>query len=169
MPTVIRVVGWSNSGKTTLIERLIPLLRDDGVRVATIKHAHHPITPSHQGKDSGRHLEAGASSVEVVSGRRGADGTLPDASAELDRAIARVGSNIDLVLVEGFKHAVGPKISVELNSQWRVEILEHVCRVSADPRELSADELRRLVSFCIRHVHHGATRALASTGGEHEK
>ena len=67
---VIGVTGWSGSGKTSLVIRLIPELRDRGFRVATIKHAHHTFDIDTPGKDSYEHRAAGA--VEVVSRQRNA-------------------------------------------------------------------------------------------------
>src|SRR6201995_4254702 len=84
---VLGIVGWSGSGKTTLITRLIPILRDRGVRVATLKHAHHAFDVDQPGKDSYEHRKAGAVEVIVASSRRwvqmheigeGAEPTLSD-------------------------------------------------------------------------------------------
>ena len=62
--------GYSNSGKTTLIEQIIPLLRQQGLRVSVVKHAHHRFDIDHPGKDSHRHREAGAFEVVIASDRR---------------------------------------------------------------------------------------------------
>ena len=67
---VIGLAGWSGAGKTTLLAKLIPLLVARGVRVATLKHAHHAFDIDHPGKDSHVHREAGASEVIVSSARR---------------------------------------------------------------------------------------------------
>jgi molybdopterin-guanine dinucleotide biosynthesis protein B len=67
---VLGIVGWSGSGKTTLLVKLIPLLVSRGLRVATLKHAHHNFDVDQPGKDSYEHRKAGASEVIVSSSRR---------------------------------------------------------------------------------------------------
>jgi len=114
---VIGITGFSGSGKTTLIEQLIPRIQQHGIRVAVIKHAHHRFDVDTPGKDSYRFREAGAQQVLVASGQRWAlinehrpalnDPDLSTLITHLDHA------NLDLVLVEGFKHIAFPKM--ELN------------------------------------------------------
>lgn len=110
---VLGLVGWSGSGKTTLITRLIPLLSGRGLKVATLKHAHHAFDVDQPGKDSYEHRRAGACEVLVSSARRWVqmhevgDG----AEATLAQLLARV-SPCDLVLVEGFKTERHPKMEV---------------------------------------------------------
>jgi len=106
------IVGWSGSGKTTLIVALLPLLRARGLRVSTVKHAHHGFDMDRPGKDSYRHRAAGAAEVMVVSGARWAllhelEGPEPPLSELLVR-LART----DLVLVEGFKSYPFAKLEV---------------------------------------------------------
>ncbi len=67
MPQIICIVGRSQSGKTTLIEKLIPELKRRGYRIGTIKHSHHIFDFDKTGKDSWRHKDAGAETVIVVS------------------------------------------------------------------------------------------------------
>lgn len=105
------VVGWKNSGKTGLVERLVAEFTARGIVVSTIKHAHHGFDVDQPGTDSYRHRAAGAREVMLSSGRRwalmhelqGADE--PDLAALL----ARMGP-VDLILVEGFKRAPHPKV-----------------------------------------------------------
>ncbi|MEZ5922875.1 MAG: molybdopterin-guanine dinucleotide biosynthesis protein B [Hyphomicrobiaceae bacterium] len=112
-PPVIAVVGWKNSGKTTLVTKLIAELCRRGHRVASIKHAHHMFEIDHPGTDSFRHREAGASSVAIVSARRVAlvreieEGEEPG----LDAVLASLGP-ADLVIVEGYKSLPLKKIEV---------------------------------------------------------
>ncbi|HUI62102.1 MAG TPA: molybdopterin-guanine dinucleotide biosynthesis protein B [Steroidobacteraceae bacterium] len=110
---VLGIAGWSGSGKTTLLTRVIPLLVTQGLRVATIKHAHHSFDVDQPGKDSWAHRSAGASEVLVSSARRWVHmhelGTEPEAT--LAQLLARV-SPCDLVLVEGFKRQRHPKLEV---------------------------------------------------------
>jgi molybdopterin-guanine dinucleotide biosynthesis protein B len=110
---VIGFAGWSDSGKTTLIEQLIPRLVAAGKRVSLIKHAHHGFDIDQRGKDSYRHREAGASEVLVTSSQRYALMHELRGAPELSLAAA-VGllSPCDLVLVEGFKTGNIAKIEV---------------------------------------------------------
>ena len=110
---VIGLAGWSGAGKTTLIDRLIPFLAGRGLRVSTVKHAHHGFDVDQPGKDSWRHRQAGATEVLVSSGRRWAlmhelrDEVEPDLPALLARLQA-----VDLVIVEGYKRMALPKLEV---------------------------------------------------------
>ncbi len=107
------MVGWSGSGKTTLLTGMLPHLRAAGLRVSTIKHAHHGFDLDQPGKDSWRHRQAGAQEVLVTSGRRWAllhELAGPD-EPPLAELLARL-SPVDLVLVEGFKSHPWPKIEV---------------------------------------------------------
>lgn len=110
---VIGLAGWSGAGKTTLLTRLIPHLVADGLRVSTIKHAHHHFDVDTPGKDSWKHRQAGATEVLVSSARRWAVmhelRDLPEPPlVELLQKMSRV----DLVIIEGFKSAPHPKIEV---------------------------------------------------------
>jgi molybdopterin-guanine dinucleotide biosynthesis protein B len=69
-PLVLGLVGWSGAGKTTLMKHMLPLLVARGLRVATIKHAHHDFDVDLPGKDSWEHRRAGAGEVIVCSARR---------------------------------------------------------------------------------------------------
>jgi molybdopterin-guanine dinucleotide biosynthesis protein B len=109
---VLGIVGWSGSGKTTLLVAILPLLRASGLRVSTIKHAHHGFDMDVPGKDSHRHRLAGAHEVLVASSRRWAilhevEGPEPG----LRDLLARL-EPVDLVLVEGFKSHDYPKLEV---------------------------------------------------------
>lgn len=112
-PAVIGVTGWSGSGKTALIVRLIPELRDRGYRVATVKHAHHAFDIDTPGKDSFEHRAAGAAEVIVSSAKRWAimHENRDEAEPALDELLARM-SPVDIVLVEGFKNEAHTKIEV---------------------------------------------------------
>lgn len=110
---VLGISGWSGSGKTALITRLIPLLRKRGMRVAVIKHAHHAFDIDIPGKDSFEHRAAGAVEVVIASARRIAQITEVQDAPEPGLAdLLRRASACDLVLVEGFKAEVHPKLEV---------------------------------------------------------
>ena len=110
---IIGLAGWSGSGKTTLITRVIPVLAARGLKVATVKHAHHEFDLDRPGKDSWLHREAGASEVAVVSSRRWAliHELRGEPEPPLAEILARL-SHADLVIVEGFKRHAHPKLEV---------------------------------------------------------
>jgi molybdopterin-guanine dinucleotide biosynthesis protein B len=110
---VIGLAGWSGAGKTTLLRRLIPALIAQGVRVSTLKHAHHEFDIDQPGKDSWEHRQAGATEVLISSANRWALMHELRGAAEpgLPALLARL-SPVDLVLVEGFKRGPHPKIEV---------------------------------------------------------
>jgi molybdopterin-guanine dinucleotide biosynthesis protein B len=110
---ILSIVGRSNSGKTTLIERLIAELVKAGYRVATIKHAGHGFDLDTEGKDSWRHKRAGAGMVIVVS--KGSLALFADVSDEIKVEELRdrfVESEYDLIIAEGWKSEGYPKIVV---------------------------------------------------------
>lgn len=105
------VVGWKNSGKTGLMERLVSEFVARGVRVSTLKHAHHTFDVDHAGKDSHRHRIAGATEVLLASRNRWAlMHELRDEEEESLEALLKQLSPVDLVLIEGYKRDKHPKI-----------------------------------------------------------
>ncbi len=110
---VIGIAGWSGAGKTTLLTRVIPCLTARGLRVSTIKHAHHGFDVDQPGKDSHTHREAGATEVLVSSANRFALMHELRGAPEwtLDALLEKL-SQVDLVLVEGFKTQTHPKLEV---------------------------------------------------------
>jgi molybdopterin-guanine dinucleotide biosynthesis protein B len=110
---IICFVGRSNSGKTTLIERVIPELVRAGYKVATVKHAGHGFNLDTEGKDSWRHKRAGASSVVVLS--KGSMAMFADVSDEMNVEDVRdriLDHTYDLIIAEGWKHEGYPKIVI---------------------------------------------------------
>jgi molybdopterin-guanine dinucleotide biosynthesis adapter protein len=107
------VAGWKNSGKTTLMVRLIENFAGRGLRVAAVKHAHHAFDTDHEGRDSFRYRAAGASTVAVSSARRFALMTELRGGPEptLDELVRYI-ENTDIILVEGFKGGTHPKIEL---------------------------------------------------------
>lgn len=110
---IFGITGWRNSGKTTLVERLVGEMTARGLTVSTIKHAHHAFDIDQPGKDSHRHRLAGATQVLVASRLRWALITETRAAAEpvLAELLARLDP-VDLVLVEGYKRDDHPKVEV---------------------------------------------------------
>lgn len=105
------IVGWKNSGKTGLMERLVTEFTGRGLTVSTVKHAHHVFDVDHPGKDSHRHREAGAQEVLLSSRNRwalmhelrGAD------EMPLEALLSKL-SPVDLILIEGYKRDTHPKV-----------------------------------------------------------
>jgi len=113
---VLGFVAYSGTGKTTLLTKLIPVLKDKGLRLALVKHSHHHFEIDHQGKDSYRLRKAGADQVVIASKKRMAwIAEIDDGRAEPDLldalSVLRL-DNIDLVLVEGFKGEPFAKIEL---------------------------------------------------------
>jgi molybdopterin-guanine dinucleotide biosynthesis adapter protein len=134
---VIGIAGWKKSGKTTLAERLIAEFTRRGLRVASVKHAHHDFQIDDAHTDSARHRRAGAVQVAVVSAKRWALITELEGAPEPDLAqvIASFGP-CDLVIVEGYKSAPVPKIEARRSAAFGNEPLAdrdpNVIAIAAD-------------------------------------
>ena len=112
---VLGFAAFSGTGKTTLLEKLIPQLAEQGIRIGMIKHAHHEFDIDKPGKDSYRLRKAGAQQMLIASSSRQALMTENETPQEprLDVLVTRLDlDNIDLVLVEGFKHVPFPRIEL---------------------------------------------------------
>ena len=140
---VMGVVGWKNAGKTTLVVRLVSAIVARGYSVSTVKHAHHAFDIDQPGKDSFLHRSAGATEVLVTSGARWAlmhelrDETEPS----LDEHLAKL-SDVEVVLVEGFKHHPHSKIEVYRQGQVAELIAPNdpqICAIATDFDHLSAN------------------------------
>ena len=111
------ITGWSGGGKTTLIERIIPILAARGFVIGVLKHAHHAFDIDIPGKDSHRFRRAGCREVAVSSARRRVfihENAAEETEAALDDLLAQFGAECNLILVEGYKNTPLPKIEV-----WR--------------------------------------------------
>lgn len=133
---VFGLAGWSGSGKTTLLVHLIPELIARGLRVSTIKHAHHQFDIDQPGKDSHAHRTAGAAEVMVSAANRWAlmhenrGGPEPD----LDELVSHM-SKVDLVLVEGFRSYPHPKLEIHRTVQGKPLLCHddtHIVAVASD-------------------------------------
>lgn len=162
-------VAYSGTGKTTLLEQLIPELRQQGLRVGLIKHAHHEFDIDIPGKDSWRLRQAGATQVMVASRQRWAlitENQRPDDEPRLQELLRHLNSaDLDLVLVEGFKHEAFAKIELKRGALQRPAIHPddpHVIAVAHDapasypcslpvldinqPRQIAAFIISRLIT-----------------------
>ena len=132
---ILSVVGRSNTGKTTFIEKLIPMLKAKGIRLATIKHHRHDFESDREGKDSYRHKKAGASISMIVSPQKVAFTADTDHELSIRELVSSYVSNVDLVIVEGFKEERAPKIELYTYS----EELTPLCRDDRDVFAVMSD------------------------------
>ena len=147
-PRVVFVSGLSNGGKTTLIELLIPRLRQRGLRVGTIKHAHEGYEVDHPGKDSWRHTQAGATAVTLISPKQVTSFVGTSQEMQLTQVIEQMAPHVDLILAEGFKQAAVRKILIGSSASYRLRIDDRNCRVGIFPKGLSPLEIDQIVQFC---------------------
>lgn len=120
MPPVVSIVGRSESGKTTLIETLIPELRRLGYRIGTIKHTHHALDIDQTGKDSSRHRAAGAQTVILASS--GQIAMIKATPSDSVAGLIKYFDDVDLLITEGYKREKTPKIEV-LRAEVHTELL----------------------------------------------
>lgn len=110
---LLAITGYSGTGKTTLLEKLIPQLRQNGLRVGLIKHSHHNVEVDKPGKDSHRLREAGANPTMIVCDQRWAMMVETDSPTSFETLLKQFDRfELDLILVEGFKHEQLPKIQL---------------------------------------------------------
>jgi molybdopterin-guanine dinucleotide biosynthesis protein MobB len=112
---ILGFVAYSGTGKTTLLLKIIPLLKAQGLRIGMVKHTHHQFDIDHPGKDSYRLRQAGVDQTLVASSQRWAlmVETGQFSEAHLDQVLSHLDQDqLDLILVEGFKHESFPKIEV---------------------------------------------------------
>lgn len=163
-PPIFGVTGWKNSGKTTLVTKLVEELTRRGYRVSTIKHAHHAFDIDKEGADSYRHRQAGASEVAIVSGKRWAlmHELRDEAEPALDDVIARL-SPCDIVIIEGYKREGHPKIEARrMDARNREPLAEtdpQIVAIAADyPLEgetlpgFALDDIATITDFIIVHT-----------------
>lgn len=130
---IIGIAGWKKSGKTTLTVRLVEEFMRRGLKVATVKHAHHAFQIDDGETDSARHRRAGAQQVAVVSNRRWA--VVKELEGEPEPSFEEVIAWLDpcdLIIVEGYKSAQMPKIEVR-----RLQSLSRRSLVADDPRVIA--------------------------------
>ncbi|MBN2233081.1 MAG: molybdopterin-guanine dinucleotide biosynthesis protein B [Deltaproteobacteria bacterium] len=163
-PPAICFVGTSDSGKTTLVTRLITELKRRGYRVGAVKHHHHGCGVDHEGKDSWRMSAAGADATVLTAPTCTAVNRKTAAQMPPDEIVAGFLADMDLVLIEGFKESALPKIEVHRQAQ-REELL---CRrpENHDPKLLAVasdreweldvpvftlDAIEALADFILNH------------------
>lgn len=135
---VLGFAAYSGTGKTTLLSRLVPLLKDQGLRLGLIKHAHHSFDVDQPGKDSYVLRQAGAERVLIGSRRRWAlmvETPQPNEPSLQDLLVHFPGNELDLILVEGFKHEAYPKIELHrtaLGHPWLFPEDDSIVAIASD-------------------------------------
>ncbi len=160
---IIGLAGWSGSGKTTLITKLIPCLLARGLRVSTLKHAHHGFDLDKPGKDSFVHRVAGATEVIISSAKRWA--ILHELREELEWNMADLVakmSPVDLVLVEGFKRDAFPKLEIHRAENGKPLLYPddpHIVAVACDTALPSAkipvvdlNDIDKIADLLLKHA-----------------
>lgn len=161
---VIGFCAYSGTGKTTLLTKIIPLIKARGVRLAMIKHAHHQLELDKPGKDSYRMREAGADQVLLMSAKVCAltwQGEGSPEEASLERALGMlVPHSVDLVIVEGFKHEAYPKMEIHRpslgNPLLHPEDPNMIAVVTDEPIEtqlpvLDLNQPEQIVEFIVKY------------------
>src|SRR4030066_1237776 len=135
MIPIISIVWKTESGKTTLIEKLVPVLTQRGYRVATVKHDVHGFEVDREGKDSWRHKQAGAHTVVISSPNKVALIRDVEKDLTLDEIRGKLIQDVDLILSEGYKKDVQPKIEI-FRKEKHKELLstkeDHLAAIVAD-------------------------------------
>ncbi len=157
------IVGWKNSGKTTLVERLVIEITGRGFTVSTVKHAHHTFDIDHQGKDSFRHRSAGAKEVLLASRNRWAlmHETRNDEEPKLSEMLEKLAP-VDLVLIEGYKRDDHPKVEAHRAGakQGLIALDDPTIRAVASYREVEGlsipvidlDDVSAVADFILKEV-----------------
>lgn len=155
LPHIVQIVGYKNTGKSTLTAELTRYLSSEGLRVAVIKHdGHDHFQMDHEGTDSYRFNQAGASAVVVMSEKRTA--VIEQQPTSLETMLSRL-SDYDWILIEGYKAASYPKL-VMIREEQHVAILQKLKGVMAVvswfPRETlhSAGSEPDLISEVVWHA-----------------
>ncbi|EJB0367772.1 bifunctional molybdopterin-guanine dinucleotide biosynthesis adaptor protein MobB/molybdopterin molybdotransferase MoeA [Vibrio parahaemolyticus] len=161
---IIGFAAYSGTGKTTLLEALLPKLTEAGLRIGMLKHAHHNFDIDKPGKDSYRLRKAGASQMLIASRNRFALMTeTPEAEAEFEYLLTRFDEDkLDVVLVEGCKNIAFPKIELhreEVGKPWLYPHDDNIIAIASDTAELDSElpqmninDLDAIAQFVLQYV-----------------
>ncbi|MEM7241460.1 MAG: molybdopterin-guanine dinucleotide biosynthesis protein B [Pseudomonadota bacterium] len=160
---VFGISGWKNSGKTSLVERLVSEFAQRGLKVSTIKHAHHDFDVDHEGRDSYRHRAAGASEVLVASAKRWA--LMSELRNEAEPSLLDLLNKLspcDLVLVEGFKREPMDRIECyrsEVDNAPLARFDDRVLALAVDAPvedvrqpQFALEDTKSIADFISRHL-----------------
>ncbi|EJC6993111.1 bifunctional molybdopterin-guanine dinucleotide biosynthesis adaptor protein MobB/molybdopterin molybdotransferase MoeA [Vibrio parahaemolyticus] len=161
---ILGFAAYSGTGKTTLLEALLPKLTEAGLLIGMLKHAHHNFDVDKPGKDSYRLRKAGASQMLIASRNRFALMTeTPEAEAEFEYLLTRFDEDkLDVVLVEGCKNIAFPKIELhreEVGKPWLYPHDENIIAIASDTAELDSElpqmninDLDAIAQFVLQYV-----------------
>lgn len=148
--------AYSGTGKTTLLSKVLPLLKAQGIRIAVIKHAHHNFDVDHPGKDSHTLRHAGATQMLIASSKRWAHMTeTPDNfdDPKLSELINQLNqSQLDIILVEGFKNEPFPKIELHRPSLGKPFLHTHDENIIAIATDEDIQTERNIPSLDINNI-----------------
>ncbi|ULN62896.1 bifunctional molybdopterin-guanine dinucleotide biosynthesis adaptor protein MobB/molybdopterin molybdotransferase MoeA [Vibrio gigantis] len=155
--------AYSGTGKTTVLEALLPLLTDAGLKVGVLKHAHHDFDVDKPGKDSYRLRKAGANQMLISSRNRNVMMTeTPEAEADFDYLLTRFDtSTLDLILVEGCKNIAFPKIELhrdEVGKPWLYPNDNNIIAIAADSKvesdlpQMAISDLEAIRDFIVEYA-----------------
>jgi molybdopterin-guanine dinucleotide biosynthesis protein B len=160
---IIGLAGWSGAGKTTLLINVIPCLIARGLRVSTLKHAHHAFDVDQPGKDSHSHRMAGATEVLVGAASRWAlvHELRGEVEPQLDMLLGKL-SPVDLVIIEGYKREAHPKLEVYRAAVGKplihpddpqiVAIAADTALPSARVPVVSLDDIEGIADILLKHA-----------------
>ena len=164
IPPILGFIGHSNSGKTTLLTRVIELLSSSGLNLGAVKHHHRTFTIDHQGKDSQRFTAAGALKTIITGPQQTALIEQTPEQIPLEKLAASYLNDLDLILVEGFKQTPMPKIEVQRRELNLPLISRNDCHhdpnliavVSDRPQELDVPQFKpeavtEICRFILNH------------------
>ncbi|EMW0564777.1 bifunctional molybdopterin-guanine dinucleotide biosynthesis adaptor protein MobB/molybdopterin molybdotransferase MoeA [Vibrio parahaemolyticus] len=161
---ILGFAAYSGTGKTTLLEALLPKLTEAGLRIGMLKHAHHNFDVDKPGKDSYRLRKAGTSQMLIASRNRYALMTeTPEAEAEFEYLLTRFDEDkLDVVLVEGCKNIAFPKIELhreEVGKPWLYPHDDNIIAIASDSAELDSElpqmninDLDAIAQFVLQYV-----------------
>ena len=174
---ILGFAAYSGTGKTTLLEALLPRLTQAGIRIGMLKHAHHNFDVDKEGKDSFRLRKAGASQMLISSRNRYALMTeTPEAESEFEYLLSRFNTDtLDVILVEGCKNIAFPKIELhreEVGKPWLHPNDSNIIAIAADTHvedvslpQMNINDLDAIARFVCDYVKPEKREQAAKTSG----